>query len=241
MGSTRLPGKVLKTAAGKPILAHQILRVKKAKTLHRVAIATTTSPADDAVARLGKKYGALVFRGSEDDVLDRYYQAAKSLGATIIVRLTGDCPLLDPGLIDKTVRFFKKGHFDYAANGLPPTLPDGMDVEVFSFLSLETAWKKASLVSDREHVTSYIWKNPKKFMIGGTSEKINLSHLRLTVDEPNDLRLVKKIFNCLYPKNNFFSLRDIVRLLKENPRLVGINSNIGRNEGYLKSLREDVK
>jgi spore coat polysaccharide biosynthesis protein SpsF len=241
MGSTRLPGKVLKIAAGKPILAHQILRVKKAKTLDLVVIATTITPADDSIIRLSKKYGVSFFRGSGDDVLDRYYQAAKKFGADTIVRLTGDCPLLDPGLIDKAVRFFKKGHFDYAANGLPPTLPDGMDVEVFTFRSLEAAWKKARLASDREHVTSYIWKNPKKFRIGRISEKNNLSHLRLTVDEPSDLRLVRKIFNRLYKKNKYFSLDDILGLLEENPRLLRINSAIVRNEGYSKSIKEDKK
>ncbi|MDO8676930.1 MAG: glycosyltransferase family protein [Candidatus Azambacteria bacterium] len=248
MGSTRLPGKVLKIVeglpdrrAGKTLLEHLILRVLRAKTLDKIVVATTENPEDEAVASEAAKLGVDVFCGSEEDVLDRYYQAAKKYGADIVVRLTGDCPLMDPAIIDEVVGFYQKNKdkYDYVSNVRPPTYPDGMDVEVFSFAVLEKAWKEAKLTSEREHVTAYIGNHPEIFKIGNIEYKKDVSNIRLTVDNPEDLILVEKIFIALNKKNGNFGLEDILDVLDKNPEIAKINQTIKRNEGYEKSLKND--
>lgn len=243
-----MPGKVLKKICGKTLLEHLILRLKKVKSADKIIIATTTKPQDIKIVEIAKKIGVDFSRGSEEDVLDRTYQAAKirqSAGwrtdGDIIVRVSSDCLMADPAIVDKVIAFYKRNNFHYVSNTNPLTFPDGMDVEVFSFKALERAWKNASLPSEREHVTAYIYKHPKIFRLGNVRYKKNLSHLRLTVDNPEDLVLVKKIFGALYKKNKYFTLQDILKLLKRNPKLVSINQHIKRNEGYLKSLKEDIK
>lgn len=243
MGSTRLPGKVLKIVEGKTLLGHLILRVKKAKTLDKIVIATTENPEDNVVAVEAGKLGIEVFRGSENDVLDRYYQAAKKYGDDTVVRLTGDCPLMDPAVVDEVVNFYNKNKIsngvDYISNVRPPTYPDGIDVEVFSFKTLERAWQEAKLTSEREHVTAYIGNHPEIFKIGNVKYKKDVSSLRLTVDNSEDLILIKKIFFALYKKNGNFTLEDILDFLDKNPEIAKINKNIMRNEGYEKSLKSD--
>lgn len=242
MGSTRLPGKVLKKVLGKTMLEHQIERVKRSKTIDQIILATTTNLEDKKIVRLGRKLKVEVFAGSETDVLDRYYQAAKKFGANnTIVRLTGDCPLLDPAVVDQVVNFYKKNKkkFDYASNVRPPTFPDGMDVEVFSFAALEKSWQEAKLPSEREHVTGYIANHPEIFRIGNLSYKKDLPRLRLVLDNKDDFILIRKIFISLYLKKKTFDLSDIIKFLEKNPKLTLINSHIQRNEGLLKSLRAD--
>ena len=224
------------------MLELMIERLKRSKTADKIIIATTDSLEDKKIVDLAKKIGVDFYRGSENDVLDRYYQAAKEFGADdIIVRLTGDCPLIDPEIVDSVVDFYKKnkGKFDYVSNVRPPTFPDGMDVEVFSFKSLEKAWNFAKLPSEREHVTAYMADHPEIFQIGNFRSEKDFSGIRLTVDNKEDLLLARSIFKLLYKKNNNFGLEDILQLEKENPELFSINGHFQRNEGYLKSLKKD--
>lgn len=241
MGSTRLPGKIIKKVCGSTLLEHEILRVKKSKLIDQVVIATTNKSQDDIVEELVKKIGVKIFRGSENDVLDRYYQAAKKFKATCVVRLTGDCPLIDPEVIDKVVKYYldNKTIFDYVSNVRPATYPDGMDTEIFTFQVLEKSWRQAKLASEREHVTAYIAKNNGIFRVGNVESNNDYSEIRLTIDEPQDWQLIEKIFIKLYPEKQDFNLNDILNLLKNNPSYVEINKNIIRNEGYIKSLAKD--
>lgn len=244
MGSTRLPGKVLKKVLGKAMLEHQIERVKRSKTIDQIILATTSKSEDKQIVRLGKRLKVKVFAGSENDVLDRYYRAAVKFGVNgNIVRLTGDCPLMDPEIIDAVVNFYLKNkkNCQYANNVDPPTFPDGMDVEVFSFEALKTAWQNADLLSEREHVTPYIRNHPEKFKVKNFQSRKNLSRHRLVLDNKEDFILIKRIFTSLYPRNKNFTLRDILEFLKRNPKLALVNAYIQRNEGLLKSLRTDRK
>ncbi len=239
--ATRLPGKVLKRVAGKTLLEHLIIRLRRAKTLQSIIVATSERPGNEKIVAVAKKLGVLSFAGSEDDVLDRYYQAAKHFKADTIVRITADCPLMDPAVVDKVVNFYKRNQkkFDYVSNVRPPTFPDGMDVEVFSFEVLERSFREAKFPSEREHVTAYIGKHPEVFRIGNVTMKPDLSKLRLTVDEPADFRLASKIFRTLLLWKPNFTLADIVNLLAVHPELLRVNAGINRNEGYITSLKED--
>lgn len=237
MGSTRLPNKVLADIAGQPMLYYVVTRTQQANTLDLVVVATSDKRADDSVADFCKMNGIACFRGNEDDVLDRYYQAAHSFQADLIVRITADCPLIDPDVIDQVVRFYLDGDYDYVSNVLPPTYPDGIDVEVFSFVALADAWRKARWQSEREHVTAYIHNHPELFQIGNITYKNDLSNLRWTVDEPQDLEFVRAVYNHF--GDTLFQMSDVLTLLKDKPKLMTINMGIQRDEGYEKSLRED--
>jgi len=240
-GSTRLPAKILKDVCGRKLLEHEILRVKRSNLIDKIIVATTDKAEDDVVASIAEKTGVDIFRGSENDVLDRYYQVASKFPDPIVVRLTGDCPVIDHEIIDLVIDYYLKNKekYDYVSNVRPATYPDGMDVEVFSFSALAKSWQEAKLPSEREHVTGYIGKNPQIFSIGNFENKDDLSELRMTIDEEADWQLIKNIYSDLYPKNEDFSLNDILILLKNHPEYVKINQNIIRNEGYLKSLAND--
>lgn len=242
MGSTRLPGKMLKKIQGKTLLAYMLARVRQAKTLSLIVVATTNRPEDGAIANIAKENGVGCFRGSENDVLDRYYRAALRYGADTIVRLTGDCPFMDPALVDRVVAFYlrNKKKADYASNVHPPTFPDGMDVEVFSFVALERAWKEATLASEREHVTPFFYNHRELFRLKNLRAKKDTSGVRLTVDASEDLLLMQKLSAALSIKNNHFNLRDILSYLEQHPELTLINQHVRRDEGYEKSLREDT-
>ena len=240
MGSSRLPNKALLDIEGKPVLWHVINRLSRSNSIDEIILATTISPADDAIENFAKENGVKYFRGSENDVLDRYYQCAKTNGADIIVRITADCPLIDPEVVDKVVDYFKGhiGEYDYVANVIPPTYPDGLDTEVFSFKTLEKAWNEARLTSEREHVTAYIYKNPKKFRLFNVTNDKDYSEFRWTVDTENDLAFVREIYKRFGGKEMFY-MEDIVSLLDKNPEIAAINSDSIRNEGYAKSVAED--
>jgi spore coat polysaccharide biosynthesis protein SpsF len=237
MSSSRLPGKVLQDIAGQPMLLHVIHRAQQAKSIDLVAVITSTSTEDDVIEALCKENDVPCFRGSLDDVLDRYYQAAIHFKADVVVRLTADCPLLDPGIIEQVVRTFHKNSFDYVANVLEVTYPDGLDTEVFSFKSLERAWREARLKSEREHVTVYILKHPELFRLGSVKQDEDLSSLRWTVDTPPDLEFVRAIHKFM--KDKEFGMHEIVNLLKEYPELSELNSGQQRNEAYQKQLQEE--
>jgi spore coat polysaccharide biosynthesis protein SpsF len=239
MDSTRLPGKVTEIISGRPMLWHIINRVKQAKLVNEIIIATTTKEVDEQIAKVSKDSGVKSFAGSENDVLDRFYQAVKKYNADAIVRITADCPVVDPRIMDKVIERYMKGDCDYAANVLKRTYPDGLDLEVFSFISLEKAWNEAKLASEREHVTPYILKNPDKFKIAIVENKVNLSDLRWSVDEKADLDLVRQIYKHLYKEGHIFYMEDILELLERHPELKQINEGIVINEGYAKSLKED--
>lgn len=239
MGSTRLPGKVLKKILGQPMLARQIERVKRAQTLGQIIIATSTNPFDTPIFRLARKLRIPVYRGSEVDVLDRFYQAAQKFSAGPIIRLTGDCPLIDPQIIDQAVSVFNSSRADYVSNHHRRSFPVGMDVEIFKFTALKSAWQQANSAYDREHVTPYIYNPTHHFRLKEfiAPPKLRRPKLRLTVDEPADLKLVRKIYRLLYPRKPGFTLEDILQLLDANPGLAGINSQvIQKSARYYKAL-----
>lgn len=239
-GSTRLPNKVLLPLAGKPMLAHVIERVKAAKKVEQVVLATTTHDSDAALESLARTLNVRCYRGSEDDVLNRFYQAAKTYQANVIVRITGDCPVIDPTVINQTIGLFQSGSYAYVNNFMHRTYPDGLDTEVFTFQALETAWQEAQLKSEREHVTPYLYKHPEKFPQVGLVQSPNLGHYRWTVDEPVDFEFVTAIYNALYAENPLFDMHAIAAFLAKHPEVIKLNQEIPLNEGYEKSLQEDT-
>lgn len=238
-GSTRLPRKVLHELEGKSVLEHVINRVKQSKTVTEVIVATTFSWDDIAIVKLCAEQGIRVFCGSEDDVLDRFYQAAKIVKPDHVVRITADCPLMDPAVIDLVIKQHLTCQADYTTNTNPETFPDGEDVEVFTFASLKKAWSDANLLSEREHVTPYIRKNPSLFKLANVKWSTDLSQKRWTLDNPVDFDFIKHIYQGLYKKNPLFSMQDVLDFLAAHPELEDINSGINRNEGYVKSLNND--
>ncbi len=239
MGSTRLPGKVLKSVLGKPLLWYLFERLK---TLHhnvQLLLATTTASQDEQLVKFGEDYGIQTFAGNEDDVLDRYYQAAIKTNADVIVRLTGDCPLIDPEVVDKCLDAYFNGLNDYVCNRIPPTYPDGLDTEVFSERVLQIAWREARLKSEREHVTPFIYNHPERFTIYSIKNKVDWSKYRLTVDEAEDFELIKTIICHFQERWNAFSTLDIISFIEKDPKIMAINKKFIRDEGYAKSLRED--
>lgn len=237
--STRLPGKVLLKIEGKTVLEHVVERVKRSRLINEVIVATTLLPEDLRIVKLCALKGIKVYCGSEKDVLDRYYQASRLLGVNHIVRITADCPMIDPRVIDRVVRLHLKEKSDYTSNTIKEVFPDGEDVEIFTFKALKTAWQEARLPSQREHVTPYIQDNPDMFKLSNLECKQNLSKKRWTLDEPEDYQFIKRIFKALYKKNKIFGMEEVLQLLNKHPEYEKINQNIIRNEGYLKSLRED--
>jgi spore coat polysaccharide biosynthesis protein SpsF len=238
--SSRLPGKVLKPLLGAPMLLRQIERLQKAQKIDRLLVATSNEPSDDMIEKLCGENGIGCHRGSLNDVLDRFYQAARVFNPEHVVRLTADCPLIDPVLIDDVIGFYLEGGFDYASNAIEPTFPDGLDVEIFRFSCLKQAWRDAALPSQREHVTPFIHQQPLRFKIGHYKSPSDLSHLRWTVDEPKDFELVTMIYEALYPRNPDFSTQDVLSLLDQRPELANWNTTHQRNEGYQKSLKADM-
>jgi spore coat polysaccharide biosynthesis protein SpsF len=229
MGSSRLPGKVLKEIGGLPMLFRVVLRARRAQTLGQVVIATTTDEGDDAIVDFCAAKGFPCFRGDPYDVLDRYYQAACLFNAQVVVRLTGDCPLIDPFEIDRTVCAFDEVGVDFAANRLPPpwkrTTPIGMDTEVVSFDALKRAWQEAEEKYAREHVMPYLYEEDGRFKVGLVDHEPDLGHLRLTVDTAEDLALVRRIYDH-FRNTDDFSLKDILSLLEKHPEWMAINEGV---------------
>ena len=237
MSSTRLPGKVLLPLSDKPVLEHVIQRVKNCKLVDKVVVATTVHDSDNIIEDWCKKNNFEYYRGSLEDVLDRFYKVASQFKAENILRITADCPVIDSGIIDEVIEKYHEGNFDFY--GLSGEFPDGLDCTMFSFKALETAWKNSKLQSEREHVGPYMLNHPELFAIGGYEKFKNLGHLRLTLDDPRDYQLLSTIFKKLYDIDNFFNHEMIINLLNELPELLKINSEIIRNEGYVKSILND--
>lgn len=239
MGSMRLPGKVLREVAGEPLLGHQLSRVKRAKTLDHVVVATTRTGGDDAIASFCAERGVPVFRGSDHDVLSRYAGAASSCGADVVVRLTADCPLIDPDVIDSVVHAFLAADppVDFASNTLAPyTFPEGMDTEVMSRQALERADREASDPGEREHVTFHIWMNPAKFRILKVDHPENLSSVRLTVDYAEDLDVIEPVLTQEQTSGPL-SMAEIVALLRRR-QLPEHPPGIVRNAGWPERFRQ---
>lgn len=239
MSSTRLPGKVLMQLAHIPVLEHVVNRLEYCKSIAEIVVATSIDQSDDLIEDWCAKAGVKLFRGSLNDVLDRYYQAATLYKADVIVRITADCPAIDPNIVDEVVQGFIAGGYDFF--GLSGEFPDGLDCTVFSYGAIYRAWKEAKLPSEREHVGPYIENNPTIFKNGGLHKFTGLSHHRWTLDEPADYRFLQIVFDRLFSPLRPFSSDQILSLLEKEPELLEINSNIIRNEGYLKSLIKEEK
>ncbi len=227
MGSTRLPGKAFLDVCGEPMLARVMARCRRATTLNRVVVATTTEPADDVLCDLCTARGWPYYRGSQDDVLDRYYQTAGQHQADVVVRITSDCPLIDPDVIDLTVNAFLRlqPDCDYVSNGEPPRpFPRGLDVEVVRFQALERAWREAREAAFREHVTLYIYRHAEKFRLATVLAERDYSDQRWTVDTPEDRDLVLKLF--AHFGHDRFGWRDVLAVLAEHPEWSAINRHV---------------
>lgn len=237
--SSRLPGKVLLPVQSKPMLLRQADRVRRSKRIDHLVIATSMCADDDAIANLADANDIACFRGSLDDVLDRVVNAARPYNPEWVVRLTGDCPLIDPEIIDQVIDAALQADCDYCSNAIEPTFPDGLDVEVIKMAALDVASNEAQLVSEREHVTPFIHKHPERFDIVHYKQDCDLSSMRWTVDEPSDLEFVRKIYAALYPRNPGFGMSDILEAIAQQPELAETNAGFSRNEGYALSLKQD--
>lgn len=228
MGSTRLPGKIMRKVLDKPLLEYQIERVKRAKLIHEIVIATTTKNTEQPIIDLCERLFIPYYRGSEDNVLSRYYEAAKEYEADIVVRLTSDCPIIDPEIIDKVIDAYinQKEEIDYASNTLERTYPRGMDTEVFSFKALESVYHNAELKAEMEHVTLYIYQRPNHFNLLSIVSNSDESSHRWTVDTKEDFMLIKKIIESLHIDKPLFTNNDILKLLNVNKDWTKINTGV---------------
>lgn len=234
MNSSRLPGKVLLPLCGRPVLYHIYDRLSQCRLIDSIVFSTSHEDTDNPIFEFCNLEDIPIFRGSLNDVLDRFYKTANEHTADVIVRITGDCPVVDPVIVDAVITGFLAG--DYDCYGLGGEFPDGLDCTAFSFQAIEKAWKEAKLPSEREHVGPYIEKNPKIFKNGSLKIFSGMETYRWTLDEPKDYNFLSKIFDELYISEETFYSKDILQLLKRRPELQKINSSIIRNEGYLKSL-----
>ena len=249
MGSTRLPGKVLMEILGKPMLGHIIERVRMAAGVKSVLVATSDQPADEPVRSFCAGQGIPVFSGSENDVLDRFYRAAIHSGADPVIRITGDCPLADPGVIGRLLELYSSGSYDHVgvATGAGAIFlergrfPDGLDAECFSFATLERAWREATLPADREHVTPYIWRNKELFRCGSLPAEGDYSQMRWTVDNACDFDFISRVYEGLYRTDKPFLMADVLRYVTAHPELSQLNRDFIGQEGYRELWQLDDK
>jgi len=228
MGSTRLPGKVLEDICERPMLGRVLDRTGISNSIDEIIVATTTNPIDDIIEQFCSEESCKCFRGDEEDVLDRYYQAIQQSGAKNIVRITSDCPLVDPGVIDLVIQAFLDARPDYASNIIPPrTFPRGLDVEVFTKDTLVNAWENCDKAAWREHVTPYIYSNPDLFNILPVRNEEDYSDYRWTVDTPEDLTLVREIYSLV---EGPFNWMDVMNLFIEHPQLKTMNQEVRQKE-----------
>jgi spore coat polysaccharide biosynthesis protein SpsF (cytidylyltransferase family) len=241
IGSSRLPSKVLKEVAGMPLLEMHLRRLLLSERIDRIAVATTHEPGSDLICNIADNLQLPFYKGSLEDVLDRYYQAALLFKPDYVVRITADCPLLDAKIVDTVIDHALTHKLDYASNCLERTFPDGQDVEVFTFSALQKAWNDATLLSDREHVTPYIWRNSSfkggtLFKSGNIACNENLGDFRLTVDEPDDFIVIQELVREMGTDKSWLTYVDY---LKRHPEVRNINNHIACNEGYQKSLDKE--
>lgn len=231
MNSTRLPEKILKPLCGKSILGHVITRVRACPELDDVVIATTTAPVDQAVVEEARRYGAQIFRGSEEDVLSRYFFAAQENSADVIARVTSDCPLYDPQLLTRMLAKFSADNSpvvtcDYLSNVTSRSFPRGLDTEIFSFAALERAHREATAPHQREHVTPYIHQNTDRFRLQDFANDRNLSRHRWTLDTPEDWLLISAVYQALYREDEIFSTAEILDFLEKHPEIFQLNAQV---------------
>ena len=232
MGSSRLPGKVLMDLGGESVLARVVHRLKRSHEIDQIVVATTREAADDKIVEACASLQVTCFRGAEHDVLDRYYQAAHSYPADAVVRITSDCPVIDPGLVDETVTVLMDRKADYASNVFPRTYPRGLDTEVFTVAALDRAWSDACEPYQREHVTPYFYEHPETFRMASVSGNVDYSHYRWTLDTPEDLELLRAIYSH-FDNRDDFHWQEVIHLMEREPELAELNSRV-----LQKSLRE---
>ena len=240
MDSTRLPGKALKDILGKPMLWHIFNRLRHAKLVNQIVIATSNRRSDNPIVKFAEENEIPYYAGSEIDVVDRLYRAAKKFGADAVVRITVDCPLVDPAVVDKVTKAYldNEDSFDYVSNTHPPTYPDGLDTEIFSFQALKRAWEEVKEPFGREWITTNFFEHPEKYRLGNVEYDEDLSYMRWTVDYQDDLDFIIEVYRRLYQRDKIFLMKDILDLLKKNPGLMEINKHHERDEGYLEALKE---
>jgi spore coat polysaccharide biosynthesis protein SpsF len=228
MTSTRLPGKVLKTVLEKPLLMYQIERLKQVRLANEIVIATTTKHTDEPIVSLSRENSIPHFRGSEEDVLSRYYETAKAFQADAIVRVTSDCPVIDAKVIDKVIQLYVENYprFDYVSNTLTRSYPRGLDAEIFSFKALSEAHHETNVYADREHVTPFIYRHSERYNLGNLINEENQSRHRWTVDTEEDFELIKRIITYLYPQNPNFEMQDALHLFEMYPDWYSINAHV---------------
>lgn len=231
-GSTRLPGKVFLPLCGRPLIWHVFNRLSNAHLLDDCILATTVNPGDDALQQWAEENKFRFFRGSEDDVLARYYHAAVETGADVVVRITADDPFKDPGIIDEVVQFFLDNQLDFASNNNPPSYPEGLDVEVFTMAALELAQKNAADPFEREHVTQYFYRNPSLFKQANYPYTEDISYLRWTLDTEEDYKMAKLVYDQLCRPDQIFLFKQILDLLQQQPEIATINSGVKRSAMY---------
>jgi len=224
--STRLPGKVLMDIEGRPMLWYVINRLKYSKKLNDIILAIPNTKENDILEKFAEDNKIKYFRGSEEDVLSRYYGTAKKFKCDVIVRITADCPLIDPEIVDLIIEKHLNSNTNYTSNTLKRTFPRGLDTEVFNFEILEKVYKKAKNNSEREHVTLYIGNRPEIFRLASIKNRKNFSHMRWAVDEIKDLEFVQEVYKRLYKKGEIFLMKDIINLSKKHPKLMEINKNV---------------
>lgn len=242
-GSSRLPEKILKRVGGKELLILMIERLRRARTADTVAVLTTTCGSDDAIVELCTGYEIPCARGSESDLLDRHYQGAREFKADAVVKIPSDCPLIDPAVVDRVLNRYlqRRGEIDYVSNLHPATYPDGNDVEIMSFQTLETAWREANRDFEREHTTPYIWENPERFRIGNVVWESGLDYSashRWTLDYDEDFEFIRAVYSELYASNPNFGLIDILSLLEVRPDIYALNSKYAGQYWYENHLDE---
>ena len=229
MTSTRFPGKVVADLAGQPMLLRQIERMKRAETLDGIVLATSTEPSDDPLEELGRSAGIPVVRGSLDDVLDRFVRVIEKFEPDIVVRITGDCPLISPSVIDRVVLRYLESGADYVSNTMTPTYPDGLDVEVVKASVLREVAGTSTDKDEREHVTLGVYRRPDVFRIANVAGEVDLSHLRWTVDTPDDFAFVAAVYDELYPAKPDFDLADVLAYLERHPERTRTEADATRN------------
>lgn len=241
MTSTRLPNKVLMDLGNRTVLGQVLNQLSFSKFLNNVVLATSNDESDDKLENWAIENNISYFRGDLNNVLKRFYDTAKSFHADVIIRITADCPLIDPEIVDAVIKEFLDGNYDYYSNANPPTFPDGLDTEVFTFKALEESFLNAELKSEIEHVTPYIRNHPELFKIGNYLSNVNYENLRWTIDNQEDYDFLKNIFINLNNENSFISWKKVIEFLSKNEEIQKINSHLQRNEGFIKSLNEDKK
>jgi len=232
LGSTRLPKKVFADLAGKPLIWHVINRLKYSNRINDIVLATTNSAVDDELASWATKEKVNLFRGSENNVLERFYFAAKQYSADIIVRITADDPFKDPLIIDQVIDKLLVENLDFAYNNNPPTFPEGLDTEVFTYNAIEKAYFQSNDDYEKEHVTQYFYRNSEFFKQSNLLNLKNLSHLRWTIDTELDYEMTKQVYNALYRENSIFQMNEILDLLNEKPEISQINIDVARSAMY---------